>query len=83
MASIDLRFTKSFLWNWIPVILWASLIFVFSTDTFSSTNTAGIFEPIFSQIFPQLPAGDIEAMVSGFGPIGRCKISEKDRASLR
>ena len=60
MASIHLRFTKSFLWNWIPVILWASLIFVFSTDTFSSTNTAGIFEPIFSQIFPQLPAGDIE-----------------------
>jgi VanZ family protein len=60
MASIHLRFTKSFLWNWIPVILWASLIFVFSTDTFSSTNTAGIFEPIFSQIFPQLPVGDIE-----------------------
>jgi len=33
--------------------------------------------------FRALPAGDIEAMVSGFGPIGRCKISEKDRASLR
>jgi VanZ family protein len=60
MASIHLRFTKSFLWNWIPVILWASLIFVFSTDTFSSTNTAGIFEPIFSHIFPQLPARDID-----------------------
>jgi Ca-activated chloride channel family protein len=33
--------------------------------------------------FRALPAGDIEAVVTGFGPNGRCKISEKDRASVR
>ena len=33
--------------------------------------------------FRALPAGDIEAVASGFGPNGRCKISEKDRASVR
>jgi len=33
--------------------------------------------------FRALPPGDIEAVVPGFGPNGRCKISEKDRASVR
>ena len=55
IASID-----EFLRNWFPVFLWASLIFFFSTDIFSSANTAGAFEPILQQIFPQLTADYIE-----------------------
>ena len=33
--------------------------------------------------FRALPAGDVEAIVAGFGVTGRCRISEKDRAQVR
>jgi VanZ family protein len=46
--------------SWLPVILWASVIFVFSTDVFSSANTVGAFEPILHQLFPGFTGDDIE-----------------------
>jgi|SoiMethySBSTD1v2_1073268.scaffolds.fasta_scaffold129096_3 VanZ family protein len=52
--------SSEFLRSWFPVFLWASVIFFFSTDIFSSANTAGAFGPILQQIFPQLTADHIE-----------------------
>jgi len=46
--------------SWLPVLFWASLIFFFSTDIFSSANTAGALGPILQQIFPVLTADSIE-----------------------
>jgi VanZ family protein len=46
--------------SWLPVLFWASLIFFFSTDIFSSANTAGALGPILQQIFPVLTADHIE-----------------------
>jgi VanZ family protein len=60
MLTFRIGSTAEFLRNWFPVFLWASLIFFFSTDIFSSANTAGAFEPILQQIFPQLTADHIE-----------------------
>jgi VanZ family protein len=52
--------SKVLIKSWLPLIAWASLIFVFSTDTFSSDNTAGILEPLLRGIFPTLAIQEIE-----------------------
>jgi VanZ family protein len=39
---------------WWPALLWACLIFTFSTDTFSSEHTAMIFSPLIHWLFPHL-----------------------------
>ena len=45
--------------NWLPVCLWASLIFFFSTDHFSFDNTAQFFGLVFSWLLPAIPTEDI------------------------
>jgi len=39
---------------WLPPVLWLTVIFFFSTDTFSSGNTGGIIIPILKFLFPSL-----------------------------
>jgi len=56
--------------NWVPVFLWATVIFVFSTDIFSSANTSGAFESILQQLLPQLPVDYIERLHSVFRKLG-------------
>ena len=51
---------EDFIKGWLPLIAWASLIFVFSTDAFSSDNTASILEPLLRGIFPALSIRAIE-----------------------
>jgi VanZ family protein len=53
-----LRQTKPYGWlrTWWPAILWACIIFVMSTDAFSSEHTAPIFEPILRWLIPSLTA---------------------------
>jgi VanZ family protein len=46
--------------NWAPVIFWATLIFVFSTESFSGAHTGGIVEALLRQSFPSLPVNEIE-----------------------
>jgi VanZ family protein len=48
--------------TWWPALLWAALIFLFSTDEFSAEHTNGFFYPIFHWIFPSLTP-------EGFQPI--------------
>jgi VanZ family protein len=45
--------------NWLPVCTWACLIFFFSTDTFSSANTAQLFGFLSSWLFPEIPTEEI------------------------
>jgi VanZ family protein len=56
--------------RWTPLLLWALLIFFFSTDTFSSTNTAGVFEPLLRGIFPQLATSDIPRLHAAIRKLG-------------
>jgi VanZ family protein len=41
---------------WWPALLWATLIFGMSTDTFSSEHTGSIIEPILRWIYPAITA---------------------------
>jgi VanZ family protein len=70
MPSSRIGSANESLRNWLPVFLWAALIFVFSTDIFSSANTAGAFEPILQQLFPQLPVDYIERLHAVFRKLG-------------
>lgn len=42
----------SFLKLWLPLLLWASLISIFSSDSFSSQNTSPLILPFFEWLFP-------------------------------
>ena len=69
LAEIEsrLRETKPFGWlrAWWPAIAWACVIFVMSTDTFSSKHTASIFEPILRWLIPSLTAHQFEVIHYG------------------
>ena len=45
---------------WLPPAAWAALIFVFSSDVFSSPNTANIVEGLLRFLLPALSAAEIE-----------------------
>lgn len=45
---------------WWPALLWAVLIFLMSTDTFSSEHTGSIIEPILRWIYPAITRGQFE-----------------------
>jgi len=66
MPSSPIDGSDGFLRNWLPVFLWASVIFVFFTDTFSSANTGAAIEPLLHQLFPQFAADDIELIHLAF-----------------
>jgi VanZ family protein len=59
MACFHTRWTTR-IKNWLPVIAWAGLIFFFSTDEFSSSNTAPIVESLASWVFPKISSETIE-----------------------
>ena len=48
--------------HWWPVIVWMSLIFFFSTDLFSGTNTTSFLQPILSSLLPDVSADQIETI---------------------
>lgn len=45
---------------WWPALLWATVIFSMSTDTFSSEHTGSIIEPILRWIYPAITAEQFE-----------------------
>jgi VanZ family protein len=45
---------------WLPLLAWLAFIYLFSTDDFSSGQTAGILEPILKFLFPSLSPDQIE-----------------------
>ena len=40
--------------NWLPVVVWAGIIFLFSTEIFSGSNTAGVIRRWLTAVFPSL-----------------------------
>jgi len=49
----------SVLQRWIPVILWAGLIFYFSTENFSFSNTEGFFSAWLGWLLPGIAPADL------------------------
>ena len=43
---------RGFLWYWLPVLLWMTVIFSFSSDSHSQQHSAGLFEPFLRWLFP-------------------------------
>jgi VanZ family protein len=53
---------SAFLKNWAPVALWAAMIFFFSTDLFSSSNTADFLGPLLAAIYSGITAAQFDAI---------------------
>src|SRR5262249_8089741 len=45
---------------WLPLIIWLGVIYSFSTDEFSASNTAGLVVPILHFLFPGLSPDQLE-----------------------
>jgi VanZ family protein len=56
--------TKTHVRNWGPVILWMIVIFLFSTELFSSANTTPFLAPLLADLLPNVSAASIEVVVS-------------------
>ena len=48
--------------SWWPALLWAGLIFLLSTDSFSSEHTGAILYPILHGLLPSLTTGQFELL---------------------
>ncbi len=53
-------FKKGEILRWLPVLLWAGLIFFGSTDTFSSSNTSRFIGPILRWLHPEISLETIQ-----------------------
>jgi VanZ family protein len=50
------------LFAWLPAAIWAALIFSMSTDTFSTTHTGSILQPILKWLIPSITEYQFEAI---------------------
>jgi len=46
--------------EWIPVVVWAALIFTLSTSAFSAANTARIIDPMLRLLLPGITAASVD-----------------------
>jgi VanZ family protein len=53
---------RKVIWIWLPVLIWAGLIFCFSTDQFSSGKTHSMIDRVLETILPFLTVGQIESV---------------------
>jgi VanZ family protein len=54
------RYPTNAVKTWLPALAWAALIFVFSTDYFSSSNTSSIFRALLSRLPSGISALEID-----------------------
>ena len=47
---------------WLPVVIWAAVIFSASTDTFSAAHTGSILEPILKWLMPSITRAQFDAI---------------------
>jgi VanZ family protein len=59
MISRSPTYDLTLLKKWTPVVLWLALIFYFSTDQFSSSNTSQVLGPALEWLFPGIPVDRI------------------------
>ena len=62
MHAIPTNGWSSALQRWIPVILWAGLIFYFSTESFSFSNTEGFFSDWLLWFLPEISPAQFMAL---------------------
>jgi VanZ family protein len=62
MHAIPMNGWRSALQRWIPVIFWAGLIFYFSTESFSFSNTEGFFSVWLRWFLPEISPARIMAL---------------------
>jgi VanZ family protein len=55
--------------RWLPVLVWATIIFVLSTSYFSAEHTAKIIDPILRFLFP---GASLAAVMMGHNLIRKC-----------
>jgi len=53
---------RTLLQRWLPVILWAGLIFYFSTESFSFSNTEGFLSEWLLRLLPGISPGQFMAL---------------------
>jgi VanZ family protein len=56
----DMARLRRFLTIWLPVILWITLIFFLSTDTFSDGNTSKIINKLIARLPPEILVGEMD-----------------------
>jgi len=64
MNDMKTMIRRSTVKNWFPVIVWAGIIFVFSTEIFSGSNTGGIIGSLLQKIFPSMSGEDLDLIHS-------------------
>jgi len=47
---------------WLPVVLWATVIFMLSTSSFSAFNTSRVIEPLIRWILPAVSAATVSVI---------------------
>ncbi len=47
---------------WLPVVLWGAIIFLFSTDAFSSARTSSVIGPVLRFLMPGISTDAVEAV---------------------
>jgi VanZ family protein len=65
---------RAFLKFWLPVLLWMTLIFSFSSDTDSSRHSSTLFEPFLRWLFPHLSQPRVEQLHYVFRKV--CHLAE-------
>ena len=61
---------RTILKHWTPVVVWAGLIFFFSTERFSSSETSPILGPVLSWLFPKFSTEQLDAIHLGMRKLG-------------
>jgi len=56
--------------NWWPAVTWMGVIFLFSTDLFSGSNTSSWLHPLSSSLFPSLTNESIELIHASLRNLG-------------
>jgi VanZ family protein len=55
--------TRRFIFEWVPVLLWAAIIFWASGDRMSFQHSSNIIGPFLHWLFPQMPGEHVHAVV--------------------
>jgi len=63
MKPLKLETWSAMIVNWAPVILWMMVIFILSTELFSSANTTPFLAPLLADLLPDVFAARIEVIV--------------------
>jgi VanZ family protein len=63
MKPLKLKTWSAMIVNWVPVILWMMVIFILSTELFSSANTTPFLAPLLADLLPDVFAARIEVIL--------------------